>query len=411
MTRFALLIWAYEQTGLATTLALLGFFSWVPLILLSPVAGVWVDKVNRRLVMIWADIGAGLATVFLVLLYFGGSLRVGHLFLLAVAAGLFEAFQLPAFAAATSTLLGKEQYARANGMRVLAQNSSLIFAPLVGGALLAVTSLGTVMLVDLATFAVGVVTLLLVRIPDPRPTQSDAGELSFGRQLTFGLRYLRRRRGLLGLAWLFFGINLLATITYFSVLPALILARTGGDELALGAVQATLGAAGVVGALVVSVVGLPRGKIHIILLGCALSFFLGDLLFAVGRTRSTWIAAAFIASLFIPFISTANQTIWQIKVDPALQGRVFSVRTGDPKRFIPGRFSSRRPPGRQNLRTGDAARRCACRNLWLACRHRSRCGDWVDVCLYRNSGMYDEPSRISGSRHTPRRNGSARPRG
>ena len=62
MTRFALLIWAYEQTGQATTLALLGFFSFGLDILLSPIAGVWVDRWDRRLVLLFADLGAGLMT-------------------------------------------------------------------------------------------------------------------------------------------------------------------------------------------------------------------------------------------------------------------------------------------------------------------------------------------------------------
>jgi MFS family permease len=62
MTRFALLIWAYQQTGDATTVALLGFFAFVPLVLVSPFAGVWVDRLDRRKVMLLADLGAGLMT-------------------------------------------------------------------------------------------------------------------------------------------------------------------------------------------------------------------------------------------------------------------------------------------------------------------------------------------------------------
>ena len=63
MTRFALLIWAYQQTGQATTLALLGFFAYAPFVLTSPLAGVWVDRLNRRWVMLLTDLGAGLMTI------------------------------------------------------------------------------------------------------------------------------------------------------------------------------------------------------------------------------------------------------------------------------------------------------------------------------------------------------------
>ncbi|MEZ4657152.1 MAG: MFS transporter [Caldilineaceae bacterium] len=326
MSRFALLIWAYQQTGQATTLAMLGFFAWLPFVLIGPLAGVWVDRYNRRWIMMIADLGAGLATIVLARLYFSGDLQVWHLYGLEVSASVFEAFQLPAFAAATSTLLPKQQYARANGMRVLARDTSQVFAPLAGGALLAVTSLGTILLVDVATFIFGVSVLLFVRIPAPKPLEMAEIGQTFWRQFTLGIAYLRQRPGLMGLAFLFFGIHLFATLTYFSVLPALILARSNGDEVALGMVQAALGGAGIVGGIIVSVVGLPKRKIHAILLGCALSFLLGDFLFAIGQTLPSWLTAACVSAIFIPFISTANQTIWQEKVAPALQGRIFAAR-------------------------------------------------------------------------------------
>ncbi len=68
MIRFALLIWAYQQTGNATTVALLGFFAFLPTILISPFAGVWVDRMDRRKVMLLADLGAGLMTIGMLLL-------------------------------------------------------------------------------------------------------------------------------------------------------------------------------------------------------------------------------------------------------------------------------------------------------------------------------------------------------
>jgi hypothetical protein len=62
------------------------------------------------------------------------------------------------------------------------------------------------------------------------------------------------------------------------------------------------------------------------LVGAAISFLLGDFLFAVGRSILVWATAGFLAAVFIPFITSANQTIWQTKVAPDVQGRVFSVK-------------------------------------------------------------------------------------
>ncbi|MCB0029550.1 MAG: MFS transporter, partial [Anaerolineales bacterium] len=125
---------------------------------------------------------------------------------------------------------------------------------------------------------------------------------------------------------IFTGINFFAALTYFGVLPTLVLARTGGDELALAAVQTALGAGGVVGGLILSIWGGPKRKIHGLLAGAALSFWLGDLLFATGRSTPVWVAGAFMAAFFVPFIIGSEAAIWQAKIPPAVQGRVLAVQ-------------------------------------------------------------------------------------
>lgn len=327
MTRFALLIWAYQQTGEATTLALLGFFSFIPYILLSPVAGVVVDRVNRRWVMIGADLGAGLMTVAMLLLYMTGNLQIWHLYLAQGLSGAFEAFQLPAYGAAITMLVPKSHYAKANGMRSLADSASQVVAPFLAGILLTLIDIHGVMFIDVATFLIAVLMLCLVRIPMPLGRSAEAEAFgSIWREASFGFRYIFQRRGLLGLMLIFVGINLFATLTYFSILPAFILARTGNNELALATVQSALGIGGVAGGILVSLWGGSKRRIHGILTGAAFSFLLGDFLFGVGQSVPVWSLAAFLASFFIPFITAANQSIWQSKVAPDIQGRVFAAK-------------------------------------------------------------------------------------
>jgi MFS transporter, DHA3 family, macrolide efflux protein len=325
MTRFALMIWAYQQTGSATTLALLGFFAWLPYVLVSPLAGVWVDRLDRRRILIAADLGSGLLTLFVLATYWNGSLDIWHMYLLEALTSIFDAFQRPAYGASVSTLLNKDEYARANGMRSLAYNGTQIAAPVLAGALLPFLGISGVMTIDVLTFGVAMLTLALVRIPSPRPVEQAEQAESFLTQASFGFRYIFARPGLAGLMAIFMGIEFFAALTYFSVMPALILARSGGNEVALGMVQATLGIGGVIGGVLVTWWGLPRRKIHAVCGLCGLSFLFGDLLFAVSRSLPAWIVAAVVTSVFIPFIVSGYTTIWQIKVAPAVQGRVFSV--------------------------------------------------------------------------------------
>jgi MFS transporter, DHA3 family, macrolide efflux protein len=327
MTRFALMIWAYQQTGSATTLALLGTANYVPYLLAGPLAGVFVDRHDRRLILLFSDLLAGLVTVSLLLLFLSGNLQIWQLYVAEGLTGLFEAFQVPAYYAAVSVLVPKEQLQRTNGMRALAANGSRVLAPLAAGAVLAWLGISVVMAIDIATFLFSVTVLAVVFIP--RPQASQAGEASRGSlsfELRSGLAYIRQRPGLMGLLLVLFGMNVLASLTYFSILPAMILARSGRSEWALGIVQSVLGAGGMVGALLLSTWGGAKRRIDNVLAAGAISFLLGDLLFGLGQSVTVWAVAAFFSTVFIPFISGSAQAIWQLKVEQDLQGRVFALK-------------------------------------------------------------------------------------
>lgn len=327
LTRFALIIWAYEQTGGATAVALLGFFAFLPALLVNPIAGVWVDRLDRRKVLVLADLGAGLMTVMLVALHRLDAMQLWHLYLVQFMAGTFEAFQLPAYSAATTLLLPKAHYGRAAGLRFVAEHGAMVISPFLAGLLLIWIGLDGVMLVDVLTFVFAVFTLFRARIPElPVADRAHHAASSFGRELRTGFIYLQQRPGLLGLTLIFTGMNFFAALTYFSTLPALILARSGGSELTLATVQGAMGIAGVLGSLWVSIWGGPRRKIHGILLTAAFSFLAGDLLLSIGRTTPVWVVGAFLSMLVVPLIGGSNEAIWQAKVDPALQGRVFSAK-------------------------------------------------------------------------------------
>jgi MFS family permease len=325
-TRFALLIWAYQQTHQATPLALLGFFSFSLYVLLSPIGGVVADRFDRRLVIIAGDMGAGLMTALMLALYTSGHLQIWHLYIAEALTGAFEAFQLPAYNAAVTMLIPKEHYGRASGMRSLSQSASQVFAPVFAALILPVIGISGVMVIDLISFAIGTLPLLFITIPRPVPQSATTVEHHhFWRDISTGFHYILARKGLLGLLLIYAGINFAASLTYFAVLAPLVLARTGGDQIALGNVQAAMGVGGVIGGILMSVWGGPKKRIHGVLAVCGVSFLLGDFLMAVGRSTPAWMFAILVSTLFVPIIVGSNRAIWQSKVAPAIQGRVFSV--------------------------------------------------------------------------------------
>ncbi len=327
MTRFGLTIWAYRQTGQVTTLAMMSFFNAAAYVAFSPLAGVIVDRRSRKWIMVLADVAAGLVTLTLLLLYTAGRLQIWHIYLGGALNNAFGAFQDPAFSASVPLLVPKRQLVRANSLLSLANDGSQMLAPLLAGFLLALIDVRGIMTIDLATCCAAVMVLAALHIPQPQPSAEGRPHgKALRHELSFGFRYIGRHSGLLGLLLIFTVVNLFAALTYFGVLPAMILARTGSSQETLGIVQSMLGVGGVAGGLLLSAWGGPRKRVVGFLAATTASFLLGDMLFATGRSLPVWIAAALFSGVFIPFIISCYEAIWQSSVPPDVLGRVFSAK-------------------------------------------------------------------------------------
>lgn len=326
MSNFALTLWAYEVTGRATPLALVGFFFVTPMVVLGPLVGTLVDRGNRKLMMMLSDLAAALTTVIVLVLYATGNLQIWHLYITATISGIFQGFQWPAYSAAIALMLPKEQYGRANGMMELAGNASRIFAPIMAGTLIGPLGLVGILIIDLVSAAVAISTLFFVHIPQPPMTQAGreaAG--TFLKEAAYGFRYIFARPSLLGLQTVFLVGNLFNTLA-FAVFAPMILGRTGNDELIFGSVQTAGAIGGVVGGVAMTAWGGPKRRVHGVLLGWFCTGLLGQTVIGLGRALPIWAAGTFLMAFFGPIINGSNQAIWQAKVAPDVQGRVFTTR-------------------------------------------------------------------------------------
>jgi hypothetical protein len=326
MSHFALTIWAYEKTESATALALVGFFFVGPMLLVSPIAGAIVDRSNRRFMMMISDLAAGTTTLAILILISIGKLEIWHLYITGAISGVFNAFQWPAYSAAISTMLPKEQYGRANGMMALADTASGIIAPILAGALLGIIGLVGVLLIDVVTFVFAISALLVVTIPQPRRTaegQKSQGNLL--KEASYGFYYILARPSLLALQIVFLLGNFFVGIP-FAVGNAMILASSQMNELVLASVNSVGAIGGVVGGVVMSAWGGPKRRVHGVLAGWAISSLLGTITMGLANSLPGWAFASFMGAFFVPLINGSNQAIWQAKVAPDLQGRVFSIR-------------------------------------------------------------------------------------
>ncbi len=323
LTGFALAIFVFQETGSATQLAGILLASQLPQLVFTPVAGALVDRWDRRWAMILSDAGAGAGTLMIATLLAFDALEVWHLYVILSISGVFQSLQWPAYGAATTLLVSKEDYTRAAGLVQLAEGIGQVIAPALAGFLLVAGGLTVVIVADVATFAFAVATLLVVRFP--APVQSAAGEEGAGSLLAearYGLTYIRRRRGLLVLLVYFAALNLVLGFIGVVVFPLIL---GFASEQALGTVV-SLGAIGMVaGSIIMSTWSGPRHLVR----GLVISVIgLGIALMLMGWRPSLPLVtvAAFFGFLTIPFGNSFSQAIWQRKVNPDVQGRVFAVR-------------------------------------------------------------------------------------
>jgi MFS family permease len=326
MTWFAFTIWAWEETGKASALATIGFFAFLPTVLFSPIAGVFVDRWNRKLVLSLSDLATALGTLIVLVVYTFGDLQIWHIYVVSILAGFFTAFQYPAYSAAVTTMLSKDDYARAEGMLGSARALSGILAPIFAASLLGIVGLTGIMLIDLATFLFAFGTLLVVHIPQPKQTETGLQSKGTLRQeIVFGFHYINAKQSLRMLTILFMVVGVFLAIGATLMAP-LVLSGTGNDESALATVQSTGAAGGVVGAVILSLWGGTKRRIHNVLIGGVGACLLGIVWLGLGGAVILWAIGGFFFAFFEPFVEGGNIAIWQTKVPADVQGRVFSAR-------------------------------------------------------------------------------------
>jgi MFS family permease len=322
MTEFALILWAWEVTGSATTLALMGFFSQLPRIPITLVASLIVDRFNRKHLMLLGDAVAALSTVGIGLLYSTGDLQIWHLYLATTLNGGFGQIQSLAYQTSISSLVPPAQLTRANSMNSAVHYGAAIFGPALAGVLYPPVGLLGIVGIDVVSFGVAIATLLFRPIPQPLLPAIPEIETLLAK-LTFGFREVWRQprlRALLLIGTLFWFFHDLGGAIY----DPMILARSNGSAQVLASTATAAGIGGVTGAVILSAWGGPKQNVGGMLAGF-IGAGLSKTVFGLGRSPQIWIPAQFCSSLNFPLLGSSETAIWMTQIAPAQQGRVFAA--------------------------------------------------------------------------------------
>lgn len=322
MLSFALGVWVYQRTGSVTQFGLVVFCAMLPPVVLSPFAGVLVDRWRRKRVMVACDAGAGLCGLALLILLARQDLDMPHVYALTLLGATFASFHQPAYAASVALLVPDgETRGRANGMVQLGLAGAFVAGPLLAGVLLAATDLRAILLVDCASFTIAAVSLALLRFPE-LDRRSGGSQPPFMQELREGLAHIRDTAGLRWLLLLVAACNFSIGFVQVLFTPMVLTVST---EAVLGVLVSVGGAGMVVGGLATSTLGVPTQPLRGVWGGLAI----GGLCMVLGGLRASvwlWGGAVFCYFICIPLINASLQSIWQDRVPGTLQGRVFAVR-------------------------------------------------------------------------------------
>lgn len=319
---FAIGIAVFAETSQATPIAILAFCQTIPVLIGGGLAGALVDRYDRRRLLIFSNLGFVVTSGLLLASFASGGLRLWHLYTLALITSCILTVSGPAFSASVSMLVPDSHRDRANAIGQMSGPAANAIAPALAGLLYAVVGVTGAIIVDIATFSIAIFVLLVVRIPAPAKTVevTNAGEV--WRQAFHGAAYLWRRPTLLGLGLVLSLVSFLVSVLGVLILPYS-LARTQ-STLAFGIVLVCADIGAIAGAASMAAWGGTRPRIHTVMLSLAVA---GLMLALAGVARTTsQLAASFFAFMFmLPFVNAASLSIFQAKVSPDVQGRVFAA--------------------------------------------------------------------------------------
>ncbi len=324
MTGYALVLWLYRQSGSALETALLSICSYAPYVLMSIFAGALSDRWNKKRTMLVCDFLAALSTVGVLMLLKTGLLVPWHMYVLNAVNGLMNTVQQPASDVAATLLVPKEYYQKTSGLRSFSSSLIGILHPVIASTLFAFYGMDLVIAVDLATFAIAFVVLLLfIRIPEiPQESKPEEKLLDAAK---VGLKWLKANSLILDLTLFLAAINLVAS-AYNAALPAMLLSRENGGETVLGLVNAVVGIASLAGGVIVTLLPTPKDRVRVICLTLLISMSTENFFLAFGRTPVVWCIGAALGWLGIPIMNASMDVIFRSTIPIDMQGRVYSCR-------------------------------------------------------------------------------------
>jgi MFS transporter, DHA3 family, macrolide efflux protein len=322
LTDFGLGVWIFQQTHSPTQFALSILVSALPRIVFGPVIGAFVDRFDRRKVMLISDTVLAIRTALILAVLSFGGLAVWQIYIVNAVGSLFETSHGLAWSASTSLLVPKKHLSRVNGLTGMMNSGAGMLAPAIAGVLYVVIGLRGIAVVDLASWVFAVAPLLFVVIPAPVRQGGASASWQPVQAVREGWKYLRGARGLFYLLLAYSAINFFGITTEVLRGPY-VLSFNGVDRF--GLVESIVSIGALAGGLLLTLLGNPKRVVWLIL-GAE---FLISIVGAVMGAFPNFMVLVITLLVYYATVSFCDGTInamWQRTIPPNIQGRVFALR-------------------------------------------------------------------------------------
>ncbi len=323
LVQFALVWYLTIQTNSATVLAIASVAAIVPQILLSPIAGAYVDRWKRRHVMIAADALISLSTFVLIVLFALGYAQIWHIFVVLFVRSCFTAFHWPASRAATTMLVPEEHLTRVAGLNQSMQGFANILAPPIAAVLIAFLPIEQVLVFDILTALLAIFPLLVIKFPEPVPKDGPRQKVIVDLKEAFV--YLRGWRGAITMMSMFMIVNMLITPA-FNLMPILVVDAFHGGAYEYATLEAVAGIGMISGGIALSIWGGTKKKIITVMSSTILAG-IGITLMALvpGNGFLLILGLVLFVGVMMPMLNGSLNSLLQASIPKGMQGRVFAL--------------------------------------------------------------------------------------
>lgn len=309
------------QSGLMMTISIICGF--VPTFILSPFAGVWADRYNRKLLIILSDSLIAISTLILAILFLMGYDSLWLLFVMSAVRAIGTGIQGPAVGAILPQLVPENKLTKVNGTNGSIQALIMLISPMVSAALLTVASMEIIFFIDVITAVIAIFILLAFLDIPVHAKALQKQTTSYFIDLQEGFTYIKSH-AFLKKFFLFFAIFFVLAAPVAFLTPLQVTRSFGNDIWRLTATEITFSIGMMIGGIFMASWGGFKNKIHTMTLSCLI---FGACTFALGVIPVFWVYLIFmgVVGVVMPMFNTPSMVLLQEKVEGDYLGRVFGV--------------------------------------------------------------------------------------